>query len=126
MTNNCRNISKANRSAVQTLTSPSLIDHTSSYVNLYCFTLLYMFICHIISLLSCSNIEALVTLFLYLFPTIEQYNYGLLCHSWKFHYPRSGHHCRFKNPLHCRILNRQWHTGSDGGLTSLPVPKNRH
>ena len=31
------------------------------------------------------------------------------------HYPRSGHHCRFKNPLHCRILNRQWHTGSDGG-----------
>ena len=31
------------------------------------------------------------------------------------HYPRSRHHCRFKNPLHCRILNRQWHTGSDGG-----------
>ena len=30
------------------------------------------------------------------------------------HYPRSGHHCRFKNPLHCRILNRQWHTDSDG------------
>ena len=42
------------------------------------------------------------------------------------HYPRSGHHHRFKNPLHCRILNRQWHTDSDGGLTSLPVLKNRH
>jgi len=42
------------------------------------------------------------------------------------HYPRSGHHCRLKNPLHFRILNRQWHTSSDGGLTSLPVLKNRH
>jgi len=39
------------------------------------------------------------------------------------HYPRSGYHCRFKNPLHCRILNRRWHTGSDVGLTSLPVLK---
>ena len=35
------------------------------------------------------------------------------------HYPRSGHHCRFKNPLHCRILNRQWHTSSDEGCRSL-------
>ena len=37
-----------------------------------------------------------------------------------------GHYCRFKNSLHCRILNRQWHIGSDEGLTSLPVLKNRH
>jgi len=42
------------------------------------------------------------------------------------HYSRPGHHCRFKNPLHYRILNRQWHTSSDGGLTSLLVLKNRH
>ena len=51
--------------------------------------------------------------------------YKLMFHGRK-HYPRSGHHCRFKNPLHYRILNRQWHTGSDGGLTSLPVLKNQH
>ena len=41
-------------------------------------------------------------------------------------YPTSGHHCRFKTPLHCQILNRQWHTGYDEGLTSLSVLKNRH
>ena len=44
----------------------------------------------------------------------------------RWHYPRSGHQCRLKNPLHYRILNRQWHTDSDGGLTSLPVLKNRN
>ena len=33
----------------------------------------------------------------------------------RWHYPRSGHQCRLKNPLHYRILNRQWHTDSDGG-----------
>jgi hypothetical protein len=42
-----------------------------------------------------------------------------------FHYPRPGHHCRFKIPLYCRILNRQWHTDSDVGFTSLPVTQNR-
>jgi hypothetical protein len=42
------------------------------------------------------------------------------------HYPRSGHYHRFKNLLHCRILNWLWHIDSDGGLTSLPLPKNRH
>ena len=30
------------------------------------------------------------------------------------HYPRLGQYCRFKTPHHCRILNRQWHTDSDG------------
>ena len=37
--------------------------------------------------------------------------------------PRSGYHCRFKNTLHCQILNRQWHTGSDRGWHHCPFLK---
>ena len=37
------------------------------------------------------------------------------------HYPSFRHHCRFKILLHCRILNRQWHVGSDAHWLLLPV-----
>ena len=37
------------------------------------------------------------------------------------HYPSFQHHCRFKIPLHCQILNRQWHTDSDARWLLLPV-----
>ena len=40
-----------------------------------------------------------------------------MCH----YYPRSGHHCRFKNPLHCRVLNRQCRSGSDASWLSVPA-----
>jgi hypothetical protein len=41
------------------------------------------------------------------------------------HYSREGHHWRFKNPLHWRILNRHNQLGSDELITSLPVMPNR-
>ena len=37
------------------------------------------------------------------------------------HYPSSSHHYWFKYRLHCRILNRQWHTGTDGSRLSVPA-----
>ena len=37
------------------------------------------------------------------------------------HYPSFQHHYRFKIPLHCRILNRHWHTGSDASRLSVPA-----
>ena len=37
------------------------------------------------------------------------------------HYPSFRYHCQFKILLHCRILNRQWHTGSDARWLLLPV-----
>ena len=37
------------------------------------------------------------------------------------HYHSYRHHCRFKIRLHCRILNRQWHVGSDARWLLLPV-----
>ena len=39
----------------------------------------------------------------------------------KIHYPSFRYYCRFKILLHCRILNRQWHTGSDARWLLLPV-----
>jgi len=43
-------------------------------------------------------------------------HFGVRCH-----YPSFRHHYRFKILLHCRILIRQWHIGSDARWLLLPV-----